>query len=433
MTDYSFTKEGFVAMGIVARAVSATCLTLMVLTHAAAGGALEPSEWSQWRGPNRDAKVAGPTWPAKISGDHLRTLWRIELGPGYSGPIVATDRVFVAETEDKAREVVRALDRKTGQQIWRVQWDGAMKVPFFAAANGSWIRSTPAYDGTNLYVGGMRDVLVCLDAETGREKWRIDFVQKFRTPVPDFGFVSSPMVIGEHLYVQAGASFFKLKKESGEEVWRVLRDEGGMYGSVFSSPTIATVAGREQLLVQTRSHLAGVDSETGKVLWTREVPAFRGMNILTPTAVGDAVFTSTYGGRTFLFGVDKQADQFQVREVWNNKAQGYMSSPIVIDGFIYVHLKNKRVACFDLGTGKERWISDKRFGQYWSMVAQGDRILALDEDGTLFLLRANPDKFELIDSRKLSEQPTWGHLAVSGNQIFVRELNAIAAYDWLDR
>ncbi|MFO0946782.1 MAG: PQQ-binding-like beta-propeller repeat protein [Planctomycetota bacterium] len=409
--------------------VSLTVLLSLVSVEA---GSVDGLAWPQWRGPKRDSTVQGPVWPAKISGDHLRQAWRVDLGPGYPGPIVTSDRVFVAATEDKSREVVLALDRKTGKEVWRTQWDGAMKVPFIAAANGSWIRSTPVYDGENLYVGGMRDVLVCLNAETGKEKWRIDFVKKFSTPLPDFGFVSSPMVLGDYLYVQAGASFFKLKKETGEEVWRILRDEGGMYGGVFSSPTVATVAGREQLLFQTRTTLAGVDTESGKVLWTQEVPAFRGMNILTPTAIGDAIFTSTYGGRTFLFGVDRKDDQFQARELWTNKAQGYMSSPVVIDGFIYVHLRNKRVACFDLATGKERWISDKRFGQYWSMVAQGNRILALDEDGTLYLLKANPDKFELLDSRKISDQPTWGHLAVSGHQIFIRELNAIAAYDWLD-
>ena len=29
--------------------------------------------------------------------------------------------------------------------------------------------------------------------------------------------------------------------------------------------------------------LAGVDPESGDVLWSQEVPAYRGMNILTPT------------------------------------------------------------------------------------------------------------------------------------------------------
>lgn len=64
------------------------------------------------------------------------------------------------------------------------------------------------------------------------------------------------------------------------------------------------------------------------------------------------------------------------------------------------------------------------------MVAQGDRILALDERGELLLIRANPEKFELLDSRKISDASTWAHLAVCGNEVFIRELNAMTVYSW---
>ena len=60
-----------------------------------------------------------------------------------------------------------AIDRATGQEVWRASWPGAMSVPFFAAANGSWIRATPALHDGRLYVAGMKDVLVCLEAATG--------------------------------------------------------------------------------------------------------------------------------------------------------------------------------------------------------------------------------------------------------------------------
>jgi outer membrane protein assembly factor BamB len=114
---------------------------------------------------------------------------------------------------------------------------------------------------------------------------------------------------------------------------------------------------------------------------------------------------------------------------WENKTQGYMSSPVVIGSHAYLHLRNQRFTCIDLATGKETWTT-KPYGQYWSIVAQGDRILALDERGELLLIRANPEKFELLDSRKISEASTWAHLAVCGEEIFIRELNAIAAYRW---
>jgi len=395
-----------------------------------AGQAADPAEtWPQWRGPTRDGFVRGTAWPTSLAEDRLKLAWHVDLAPGYPGPIVAADRVFVAETKDQKLEIVRALDRETGRELWAAEWPGAMSVPFMAKRNGDWIRSTPAYDGQSLYVAGMRDVLVCLDAATGAQRWRVDFVEQFKTPLPAFGFVCSPLVVGDHVFVQAAAGFCKLDKRTGQIVWRVLTDGGGMFGSAFSSPLLATICGQEQLLVQTRQKLAGVVPESGQVLWSQDIPAMLGMNILTPTLWGDSIFTTAYGGGSQLLGIKRQADGFQAETVWKTPLQGYMSTPVVIDGHAYLHLRNQRFTCVELATGKQKWTTQP-YGQYWSLVAQHDRILALDQRGELLLIRATPDKFELLDSRKVSEQETWGHLAVSGDQVFVRELKRISAYLW---
>lgn len=390
----------------------------------------DANTWPQWRGPTRDGQVAGPPWPDRLDKDSLEKLWRVPLGPSYSGPIVSGDLVFTTETKNKETEVAIALDRGTGKERWRAEWKGAMSVPFFAASNGSWIRSTPAYDSECLYVAGMRDVLVCLDAGTGKEKWRVDFVNKFETALPAFGFVCSPLLEGDALFVQAGASVVKLKKNTGEVIWRTLKDEGGMNGSAFSSPVIAELAGKRQLLAQTREKLAGVDLDTGDVLWSRKIPAFRGMNILTPVVVGDAVFTSSYQNKSWLYKVSREKDQFKIEETWSSSTPGYMSTPVVIDGHAYIHLQSQRFACIDLKTGERTWTSSQTFGKYWSLVAQGNRILALDSNGTLFLIEANPKEFVLIDKLKISDSETWAHLAISGDELYVRELDAITAYRW---
>jgi outer membrane protein assembly factor BamB len=302
-------------------------------------------------------------------------------------------------------------------------------VPFFAASNGSWIRSTPCVDEGRVYVAGMRDVLVCLDAGSGREIWRTDFMQALESPLPSFGFVSSPLVIGGHVYVQAGSGFVKLDKATGRIVWRVLEDGGGMSGSAFSSPFPTTLGGVPQILVQTRDALAGVDPAKGTVLWKTPVEAFRGMNIVTPTVSDGRVFTTSYGGGSFLFTVDPARTEKPVEQVWRNKVQGYMSTPIVVGGHAFVHLRNQRFACLDLATGKEAWITTP-FGRYWSMVAQGDRILALDETGDLRLIRATPERYAPLGEAKVAEKESWAHLAVIGDELYVRDLEGITAWSW---
>ncbi len=415
---------------IVKNAFTGLVMLLVVATNATAQPQEPNNTWPQWRGPTRDAKVNGSNWPLSLDKNHLKLLWRIPLDRSYSGPIVSTDRVFVTETRNRTDEVVYALDRKTGKELWKAQWKGSMTVPFFAARNGSWIRATPAYDGKNLYVPGMRDVLVCLDAQTGKENWRLDFVRKLNTKLPMFGFVCSPLVDDQFVYVQAGASFVKLDKQNGKIVWQCLKDEGGMNGSAFSSPYRTTLNGRDQIVVQTRTTLAGVDPNSGKVLWSQKIPAFRGMNILTPTVYSDGVFTSAYGGKSLFFRVDQKTEGSKIKIQWENKSQGYMSSPVVVGKYLYIHLRNQRMACLDLETGQQQWMTNKTFGQYWSMVAQGDKILALDQRGILYLIKANPKEFMLLDQRKISDDETWAHLAVCGNEVFVRELRAMAVYRW---
>lgn len=415
------------------------CLTLVAAALALLPGpapaeeatkpVLSLPDWPQWRGPHRDGQVAGPAWPERLGQGALQPLWRVPLDPSYSGPIVTRDRVFTTETRDRRSEVVYALDRATGKERWRTDWSGAMSVPFFARANGSWIRSTPAFDGECLYVAGMRDELVCLDATTGGVKWRVDFVAELDAPLPAFGFVCSPLVVDHAVYVQAGASVVKLDKATGRILWRALQDKGGMNGSAFSSPIVATLAGQRQLLVQTRSQLAGIDLATGNVFWTQAVPAFRGMNILTPVVVGDAVFTSSYRNKAWLYRVSKSTNAYDVNTVWSSNATGYMSTPVVIDGHAYLHLQNQRFTCINLESGERTWTSQP-FGKYASLVAQGDRILALTSDGRVLLVQADAEAFELIDEVKISDNPTWAHLAVSGDELFVRELKALTAYRW---
>ncbi len=386
--------------------------------------------WPQWRGPSRDGQVPGVTWPDRLN-DRITQSWRVDsLGPSYGGPIVSPELIFTIETRKEEREVVQAYARDTGELVWETQWVGAMDVPFFARKNGSWIRSTPAFDGERLYVGGMRDVLVCLDADSGEIVWRLDFVTEFSAPNPEFGQVCSPLVVGDHLYLQAGTSFCKLDKHTGEVIWRSLEDSGGMMGSVFSSPILSEVAGREQLVVLTRETLNGVAPEDGAVLWSRQIKSFRGMNILTPIVAERGVFTAPYGGRAQLLDVTMSGDAPRVAQRWDNRIQGYMTSPIVIDGHAYLFTRSNRFACVRLADGKTAWISPPTGDNYWSLVAQGDRILALNDTGRLRLIEATPEVYKVLDEIEVADAQTWAHLAIAGPQVVIREQNALVVYDW---
>ena len=390
----------------------------------------QTAEWGQWRGPNRDGTISDVTFPESLDDNNLKKAWSIPLEPSYSGPLVVGDRIFVTETQKRKDEVVTALDRKTGKVLWTADWPGSMKMPMFAAANGNWIRSTPTYSDGLLFVGGIRDVLVCLDANDGRQVWRYDFPADSGSNVPTFGCVSSPIADGKFLYVQAGGGFVKLNKFTGEQIWKSLDDGGGMFGSAFSSPVIDTISGKRQAVVLTRADMCGVDLETGSVLWKTPVPAFRGMNILTPSVYKDGVFTSTYGGTAQMLACEPTSDgtSFSVSSKWKIKSEGYMTSPVIVDGHAYYHLRNQRFACINLETGEEKWRS-KPFGKYVSLVTNGKKIIGLDQSGKLMLMNANPEKFELLDNREVGTD-SWAHVAVTKDNVVVRNLRDVTVYEW---
>lgn len=200
-----------------------------------------------------------------------------------------------------------------------------------------------------------------------------------------------------------------------------------MFGSAFSSPFITTLQNKELALVQTRESLKGIDPVSGNELWSQDIEAFRGMNILTPTVHNEMIFTSAHSGHSQLWKHTNKSKSLE--EIWSGKSQAYMSSPVIVDGHIYLHLRNQRIACIRLETGEECWRTTP-YGKYQSMAVLGDKILALDEGGELLLISANPDEFQLLDKRRVAKNDTWGYLAVSGNQIFIRRLDGLAAYTW---
>ena len=395
------------------------CLTL---------SAFASPHWDQWRGPKRDGTVEGAKWPDKL--DSAKQLWRMPLGSSYSGPVTNGKLVFTTESKDKQFEVAHAVDAENGKIVWSAQWEGHQGVPFFAKRNGDWIRSTPAMDERTLFVSGMQDVLVALNIADGKEKWRVNFPKDLQAGSQAFGYVASPMVDGEYLYAHVGAGLCKLNRATGKLIWRSMDDGGGMMGGSFSSPVIANVAGKRQVVAQGRTELSGLDVDNGTVLWSQAVKSFRGMNIYTPVVLGSRIFTSAYGGQSQAWEIGKDGEAMKPALAWEHKSEGYMSTPVIVEGKVYMHLRNQKFACMDLASGKQLWISEKKFGEYMSLIVQGDRILALDAKGVLYLIKANSEKLEILSEKKVSDEECWAHLAVEDGRLYIRELKGLSAWQW---
>ncbi|MGL4420256.1 MAG: PQQ-binding-like beta-propeller repeat protein, partial [Gemmataceae bacterium] len=134
---------------------------------------------------------------------------------------------------------------------------------------------------------------------------------------------------------------------------------------------------------------------------------------------------------TQLLKINKQASgAFAAEGQWSQKYEGHMTTPVVVKNHAYFLGKDQRFVCFDLNAGKETWRTEKSFGKYWSLVANGDQILALDNKGILLLIKANPAEFELVAQKKIADGETWAHLAVDSGDVIIRELDQLAVYGW---
>ncbi len=378
--------------------------------------------WSQWRGPQRDG-----VWPGELPTDlsSLKLAWERPLQPSYSGPVTDGKVVYTTETVDESFERMTAFDLQNGEVKWTAKWDGAIKVPGYAMANGSWIKSTPALAEDSLVILGMRDEVICLEPATGEIRWQADLAERFDARRPPFGGVCSPLIDDGSVYVMAGGATVKLSLADGSTIWKTLDDEGDD-DDACSSPVIETIAGKRQLVVQTRTRLCGVDLGDGSLLWSNTIEAYRNMNILTPMVIGNRVYTAAQRGRSHCFEVSVTNSQMKSKEVWSQKTQAYMSSPVANDKTIFVHSSNERLTALDIATGNILW-AGKPMGKYQSLIRNEKTILVLNNKGELFAVEPNRDELSILDRRKLAND-SWAYLGVVDGGILVRDLNALKVY-----
>jgi len=93
-------------------------LTLLLVAEAASGGAVAPSDWPRFRGPNGQGVAPDDARPPSQFGTDKNLAWATELPPGHSSPVVAEGRIFLTACHEKKLETI-CLDAATGNILWR--------------------------------------------------------------------------------------------------------------------------------------------------------------------------------------------------------------------------------------------------------------------------------------------------------------------------
>jgi outer membrane protein assembly factor BamB len=381
------------------------------------------SYWTGFRGPDRDGHYREmpirTEWPSR----GLAPEWKQPAGGGYASFAIAGGRAFTIE-QRRVQEVVAAYDVDTGRELWAHAWDGAFRE--FMGGDGP--RATPAWSDGHVYALGALGELRCLDDRTGRLVWRRNILEDNGAANLQWGMAASPLVVDDLVVVlpggRGGRSVVAYDKRTGERAWSALDDK-----QAYSSPMLATLAGRRQILVFSASRLMGITPEGGEVLWEHPWVTEYDINASQPLVVGDRrVFVSSgYGKGAALLELSEQGGRFDVREVWRtNRMKNRFSSSVLHEGFIY-GLDEAILACLDAESGELQW-KGGRYGHGQVLLASG-HLIVLTEDGDLALVRATPERHDERVRFGVLDGKTWNHPAIADGRLLVRNLAEMAAFD----
>jgi len=381
-------------------------------------------DWPQWRGLNRDGKVSGFTAPQKWPKE-LTQKWKVTVGQGDSTPALVGDKlyVFARQGED---EVTLCLDAGSGNELWRDKY--AAQAVTGAASRHPGPRSSPAVSNGKVVTLGVGGILSCLDAATGKVMWRKD---PFPKVVPQFFTAMSPIIVDGMAVAQLGGqgngAIIAYDLASGNEKWR-WGDEGPDYGS----PALLTIAGTKQIATPTEKSIVGISVADGKLLWQLpSVPQRMAYNAATPIVDGQTVIYAAKGRGTKAVKIEKQGDGFTANELWSNPELGVQfNTPVLREGLLFGLSDSSNLFCINAQTGQTAWTDTSQSGSrgFAAIVDTGSCLLALPNNSELIVFKPSGKQYEELARIKVADTATYAHPIISGNRVFVRDLESVTLW-----
>ena len=387
---------------------------LLTATAILTATTLYAGDWPNFLGPNRDNISTETGLNKNWNTQPPRELWRVPMSDdGYAGPSVANGKVFIINHEG-AKDIVRAIDLKTGKDVWTHTYADSAK------ANYGFARATPTVDNGKVYTVSRFGVVNCLDEKTGKPVWTKDVVAEFKGEVPRWEMAWSPFIDGDKLIVcsgGSGAAVAALNKNTGATIWK----GGNSDAPGYATPAVATLAGKKQYLVFTAKHLIGVDAANGNLLWQVAWETKYYVNAATPLVVGNRVFiSSNYGHGCAMITVTGNNASI----AWENKdLQCHFNSPILYNGNIYGISGD--LACLDPQTGKALW-KQSGFEKGGLVIVDGVIIAVDGAKGDVVMAEASPRAFRELGRIKPLGGQSWTAPIIADGKLIIRNKSALA-------
>jgi outer membrane protein assembly factor BamB len=377
--------------------------------------------------------------------------WKTAIpGLGLSSPVVWGDLVFlttaissnpqmVFESKlkgerdnryDTAEQEFRvlAVDKRNGRIVWN-QLAAKTKPRVLRHPHNSYASPTAATDGRRVAAFFGSEGLYCYDLK-GKLLWKKDLgiIDQGAFDVPDYqwGSAASPILWSGKVYLQVDMhkdSFLAaFDAASGKELWRAARDSKPSW----STPTIVQSPSRTELITNGVEYVAGYDAETGKELWRLKGTSM--ISVPTPfTANGLIYVFSGYFRnmrRSYAIRPGATGDITGSKEfiAWMREEAPYLSTPVVAGSYVFAFGSRGSgiLNVYNALTGAT--VYQQRIGAGTgasaSMIASGDRVYAINEDGEVYVIKVGDAYQEMAVNR--TGEPVLATPAASEDTLFIR-------------
>jgi outer membrane protein assembly factor BamB len=304
------------------------------------------------------------------------------------------------------RFVVMALDRRDGHIAW--ERTAREEAPHEASHpdNGTWASSSAVTDGQHVIAFFESRGIYAYDMD-GKLVWEKDLGDKSMRN--QFGEGSTPALHGNRLVIvwdhTAGSYIVAFDKRTGNELWRVKRDEI----DTWATPLVVEHAGRAQVIVPGMNKLISYDLENGEVVWHSQGLT---MNPIPSPVGADGMIYAMSGFRGNNLKAIRLSDakgdiSNSGAIVWSlDRDTPYVPSPLLYDGILYfLKTNNNILSAFDAKTGKPHYQLQRLDGLsevFSSPVGAAGRVYVTGREGTTLVIR-NAPKFEILAKNVLDD------------------------------
>ena len=410
----------------------ASCLLLFLATAASAA-----TDWSRFRGPNGSGVAQTTGLPERVSPE--TTVWKVDLGKGWSSPVLWQDKVVVTAETAPGKRAVIMLNAKDGSEAWRYEenFTEHKKHNF-----NSFASSSPFIDAERIYINwctGNTIQALALD-HNGKLLWRNDHVADY---IHEHGTGISPVVVDGVMIVRSEfdwqrdgkvytedpvqqawkACIVGLDVKTGKQLWKT---ELPNCLNTFSTPVVHKRADgkNEVICTNNASGVMGIDPATGKKNWQHN-PGYNQRSLGSGVLDGDRYFCTfgTGGGVKEFAALDVSGAEPKPVPFEFSKGLPYVPSPLVMDGLLYLLGDGGILKVVDFKSGKqlyeERVNGSAGSSKFFSSPVAGDgKFFAGSQQGDLIVIKAG-DKFEQLSATKL-DAPINASPAIGEGRLYVR-------------